>query len=644
VASVPGITSRTTLLTALFVAAGAGAARAQESAPAPRLQEARAVPFTSVRIEDAFWTPRLERNRTVTLAANLRQCEATGRIRNFAVAAGVAAGKHEGYLFDDSDVYKVIEGAAYALTLARDDAVEKRIDAIVDLIAAAQQKDGYLNTYYTLAKPEERWRNTAHGHEMYCAGHLIEAGVAYAQATGKGRLLEVATRFGAHIDSVFGPEKRHDVCGHPEIELALVKLWRHTPEPRWLALARYFVDQRGRADGRVLFGEHSQDHRPVREQTEVVGHAVRAMYLYCAMADLAAIGGDASLFRPLEVVWDDVTGRKMYVTGGIGSSASNEGFTKPWDLPNETAYCETCASIGLALWGQRMYLATGEGRYADVVERALYNNVLAGVSKSGDRFFYVNPLASKGAHHREAWFRCACCPPNILRFLASLGERIYAVRGDELDVTQYIGGSASVRLDCGVVEIVQETTDPRDGGVTIAFRAVPDAEWTLRLRLPEWASAARVSLGGEPLALERERGFVRIRRRWKTTDRVELRLPSAPRRVFSDPRVEANVGRVAVMQGPLVLCLEGVDQDGSDRKVSRIVLPRGEARTSTAVGRGGVRVTEWSGALRVEGSRSAPAPKPATARFVPYCDWDNRDPGEMAVWIPEREDLVDLPP
>jgi DUF1680 family protein len=368
------------------------------------------VPFERVRLEDSFWKPKVETNRTVTVEACLAKCEETGRIANFARCGGLEPGPHQGLLFNDSDVYKVIEGAAYTLATTRDAALEARLDVLIDKIAAAQQPDGYLNTYYTMVEPAQRWKNIAHGHELYCSGHLIEAAVAYEAATGKRKLLDVALRLVDHIDATFGPGKKLDPPGHEELELALVKLWRRTQEPRHLALARFFVDQRGSAQGRERFGDYAQDHLPIREQREIVGHAVRAMYLYSGVADVAGITGDAELWTALDAIWHDVVDTKMYVTGGIGSSASNEGITHSFDLPNETAYCETCAQIGMALWNQRMFLATGEGRFADIVELELFNGFLSGVSASGDRFFYANPLASAGDRARVPWFDLLLLP------------------------------------------------------------------------------------------------------------------------------------------------------------------------------------------------------------------------------------------
>ena len=452
------------ILTATLLILAAVSSVAQARAEEAAAQPLRAVPFEKLHLADAFWGPKIETNRTATIEANLSQCETTGRIKNFAVAGKLVPGRHEGALFNDSDVYKVIEGIAYTLTSQRDAELEERADEIIDQIAAAQQPDGYLNTYYTLAEPHARWKNIQYGHELYCAGHLIEAAVAYKQATGKDKLLKVAERLADHIARLFGPDKRHEASGHEEIELALVKLWQATGERRFLDQARFFLDIRGRADGRKLFGEYAQDHKPVREQSEVTGHAVRAMYLYAAMADVAAATGDRELFASLERIWQDVVGRKMYVTGGIGPSAHNEGFTVPYDLPNDSAYAETCAAIGMALWNHRMFLMTGDGKYADVLEREVYNGLLSGVSLSGDRFFYVNPLGSKGGHHRVPWFDCSCCPTNIVRYIPGLGERIYATRDDELWTVLYAAGTAEVTLGG------KRAAEPADDGALVQKR------------------------------------------------------------------------------------------------------------------------------------------------------------------------------
>ncbi len=476
-------------LVALSAAGPVGAGKPEALTP---------VPFPNVHIDDDFWGQRLRINRTATVEANLHQCEITGRIKNFAVAAGLEKGKHEGALYNDSDVYKVLEGVAYTLADKRDPDLEKRADAIIDLIAAAQQPDGYLDTYYTLVEPQNRWKSDQFSHELYCAGHLIEAAVAYRQATGKDKLLKVARKLADHIDSVFGPDKRHEASGHEEIELALVKLYRATKEERYLKLALFFLDERGKADGRKLFGEYAQDDKPIREQTEVVGHAVRAMYLYCAMADAAAITGDEGLLTAMDKIWHDVTERKMYLTGGIGPSASNEGFTVPYDLPNDTAYCETCAAVGMGLWNHRLFLMSGDGKYADVLEREAYNGLISGVSLSGDRFFYENPLGSAGGHHRVPWFGTSCCPTNIVRYIPAMGERVYAQKGDAVWTVLYIGNTAELTLPSGKVKLKEETKYPWDGDVQITVDPEKSFAFDLNLRVPGWCEdEPAVTVNGE---------------------------------------------------------------------------------------------------------------------------------------------------
>ena len=609
------------------------------------------VPFQRVQLDDSFWSPKLETNRTATIEANLRQCEITGRVKNFAVAGKLAAGKHVGALFNDSDVYKMLEGIAYALTSRRDAQLEARADAIIDVIATAQQPDGYLNTYYTLAEPRARWQNIQYGHELYCAGHLIEAAVAYRQATGKSKLFEVARKAADEICGTFGEGRKCDAPGHEEIELALVKLWRATGERKYIRQAQYFLDVRGRGDLRRLFGEYAQDHKPVREQTEVAGHAVRAMYLYAALADVAAVTGEPELLVGLESIWHDVVDRKMYVTGGIGPSARNEGFTVPYDLPNLSAYAETCAAIGMALWNHRLFLMSGDGKYADVLEREVYNGLLSGVSLSGDRFFYVNPLASQGNHHRVPWFDCSCCPTNIVRYIPGMGERAFATRGDELWTVLYFGNEARVELAGGAVQVREETRYPWDGEVKLKLTPEKPLAFDLKLRVPGWCRRATVKVNDQPVDARPERGYATLSRTWQPGDVVTLSLDMPVERVYADPRVKADVGRVAIERGPVVYCLEGVDNDGH---VDNFILPR-EAKLDATFEPdllGGVVVVRGEG-LRLVIDEKDSVPETADARelptqkvkfqAVPYYSWDNRAPGPMSVWLPESPELAELP-
>jgi DUF1680 family protein len=603
-----------------------------------------AVPFQDVKVADAFWSPRLEINRRVTVETNLRQCEATGRIKNFAVAAKLEEGKFEGRLYDDSDVYKVIEGIAYSLADHRDPDLEKRADALIDKIAAAQQPDGYLNTYFTLVKPNDRWKHEAYSHELYCAGHLIEAALAYHQATGKRKLLDVARRFADYIDSVFGPGKQQETSGHEEIELALVKLFQATKEKRYLALAQFFLDERGQKDKRRLFGEYAQDHKPVREQTEATGHAVRAMYLYCAMADIASQVGDPGLVTALDRIWHDVVDRKMYITGGIGFSASNEGFAVPYDLPNDSAYAETCAAIGMALWNHRMFLLSGDGKYADILEREVYNGLISGVSLSGDRFFCVNPLGDKGNYHRFLWLETACCPTNIVRYLPCIGERVYAHRDNSIWTVLYLGNTATIPLKDGKVKLIQETKYPWEGEVLITVEPKKRFDFNLNVRIPGWCrSAPTITVNGTALKdAKTEKGYVQIARTWKAGDVVRLSLPMPVERVYADPKVKADVGRVALQRGPVVYCLEGVDNEGN---VRNLVLPK-DAQLTSAFDKdllGGVVVVSGEGLSVSSDKEGKLFTKAVKFKAIPYCTWVNRNPGQMVVWLPEEPELAELP-
>ena len=610
-------------------------------------------PLKAVTIDDRFWSERRRVNRDGTLAAEYQQCERTGRI-----AALSLAPVPDQHYFWDSDVAKWLEAAAYSLETDPDPKVEKLVDHTIDLLQAAQQPDGYLNTYFTTVAPEQRWVNLRDHHELYCAGHLIEAGVAHHAATGKTTLLDVVRRYADYIGTVFGtrPYQRRGYCGHEEIELALVKLAEATGDPKYRNLAQYFVDERGRqphyfdeealargdepADFHHKTYEYNQAHQPAREQTRVTGHAVRGMYLYAAMVDLAATETDGTLKRACEKIWDHLTTRQMYVTGGIGGFASNEGYGADFDLPNLTAYAETCAAVGLVFWASRLANLDCDSRYADVMEQALYNGVLSGVSLDGTRFFYDNPLASTGAHHRQDWFGCACCPPNIARLLASLGAYVYGQSDTDLAVHLYVQGTAKLSAAGQTVTLTQTTEYPWDGRVSLQVAPERAAPFRLRLRLPAWCEAPTVSLNGEAVTMIVERGYAVIEREWQPGDTVSLDLPMTVQRVYADPRVQVNRGRAALRRGPIVYCLESAD-NGPD--LDALTLPHdAELAAEPAPGLlGGVVVLRGtarrlssdteSGLYRTEPPRLEPAPITA----IPYCAWDNRAPGEMLVWIRE---------
>jgi len=620
-----------------------------------------AVPFTRVRLADPWLAPRSALARSATLPACLEQCERTGRVRNFAVAAGKAdasGGGHVGNLYDDSDVYKVIEAAAGVLALERDAALQARVDGWIESIAAAQREDGYLNTYYQLVEPAQRWQNLEHGHELYCAGHLIEAAVAYAQATGRERLLEVARKFADLIAREFGPEKRQAPCGHPEIELALVKLARFSGEARHAELARFFVEQRGQHEGqhesRRSYGEYSQDHLPIREQRAPRGHAVRAMYLYSGALDVARWFQDATLLAPQEELWRDLLEGHFYVTGGIGSRAANEGFGAPFVLPNDTAYCETCASIGMLLWNQRLFLATGRTVYADVLERELYNAIPAGLSASGDRFFYDNPLASRGEHQRVPWFGCSCCPTNLARTLPSVSQYVYAQSPKRLAVVLYAKSSADLVIEGTPVRVVQTTDMPYDGQVTLAIEPERPVEFELWLRVPNWAAGHAVLPPPLPSGAPLDNAFPRevkgpgeswrvLTRTWKRGDRVNLKFDLEVERRTQDPKVEAGAGRVALQRGPLIYCLEGHDNQGHARSV--VLKPEHVDIQSSfrADLLGGTQVLTGKCERLRNADPFVAITAPGEFLAIPYAQWANRGASDMTVWIPETPELAERP-
>jgi DUF1680 family protein len=615
--------------------------------------------FTAVSIEDEFWAPRIRVNRECTIPAEYRQCEETGRIN--ALRLDWKPGQQPvPHIFWDSDIAKWIEAASYSLATHPDPALEAQLDEVIALLASAQQPDGYLNTHFTVVEPEKRWTNLRDWHELYCAGHLIEAAVAHFQATGKRTLLDVLCRYADYIETVFGvePGKKRGYCGHEEIELALVKLYRATGESRYLRLSQYFVDERGRQphyfdiearargeapkDYWAKTHAYTQSHLPVREQREVVGHAVRAMYLYSAMADLAGETGDDSLLKAGEHLWNHLCAKRMYITGGIGPSSHNEGFTADYDLPNETGYAETCAAVGLVFWNHRLLQLDCDGRYADVMERALYNGMLSGVSLDGERFFYENPLASLGNHHRQPWFDCACCPPNLARLLASLGQYIYAQSETDAVVHLYIQGSGRLEVGGQGVTLRQETRYPWDGTVTIRLDMARPATFGLKLRIPGWCRTAHLRVNGQTvdMAGKMERGYVRLERAWNPGDQVVLDLAMPIERIHAHPDVRQDVGCVALQRGPIIYCLEQVDQVAP---VNRIVLPQTANLSSrfdpdlldgvmmiksTALASD---VTDWQGTLYCA---QEPNLIPCTLTAIPYYAWDNRQPGQMRVWIP----------
>ena len=584
------------------------------------------IDFSHVKINDNFWSPRLSKHVSATLPVCIDQIEnQTGRIRNFENAAK-GEGEHSGIFFDDSDVYKALEGMAYSLINNPDPELEKKADEWIDKFAAAQQPDGYINTFYTLTGLDKRWTNMDK-HEMYCAGHMIEAGVAYYQATGKRKLLDVCIRMTDHMMSQFGPGKRHWVPGHEEIELALVKLYQTTQEQKYLDFAYWLLEERGHGHGTM--GDEGkwdpvyyQDIVPVRRLTDISGHAVRCMYLYCGMADVAALKNDTGYIAAIDRLWGDVVHRNMYITGGIGSSHDNEGFTEDYDLPNLDAYCETCASVGMVLWNQRMNQLTGDSKYIDVLERSLYNGALAGISLGGDRFFYVNPLESKGDHHRQEWYGCACCPSQLSRFLPSIGNYIYASSDDALWVNLYIGNTGQIRIGETDILLTQETDYPWDGSVKLTISTSLPLEKEIRLRIPNWCKTYDLSINGKRINVSEEKGYAVIKD-WKSQDVIALDMDMPVEIVAADPHVKENFGKRAIQRGPLVYCMEEIDNPVYFDQIQ--LSPSTTFQTAFASDiLNGIKTIKTNGRAQ-------------SATFIPYYAWDNRKAGKMRVWIPYNE-------
>lgn len=584
------------------------------------------IDFSHVKINDNFWSPRLSKHVSATLPVCIDQIEnQTGRIRNFENAAK-GEGEHSGIFFDDSDVYKALEGMAYSLINNPDPELEKKADEWIDKFAAAQQPDGYINTFYTLTGLDKRWTNMDK-HEMYCAGHMIEAGVAYYQATGKRKLLDVCIRMTDHMMSQFGPGKRHWVPGHEEIELALVKLYQTTQEQKYLDFAYWLLEERGHGHGTM--GDEGkwdpvyyQDIVPVRRLTDISGHAVRCMYLYCGMADVAALKNDTGYIAAIDRLWDDVVHRNMYITGGIGSSRDNEGFTEDYDLPNLDAYCETCASVGMVLWNQRMNQLTGDSKYIDILERSLYNGALAGISLGGDRFFYVNPLESKGDHHRQEWYGCACCPSQLSRFLPSIGNYIYASSDNALWVNLYIGNTGQIRIGETDILLTQETDYPWDGSVKLTISTSQPLEKEIRLRIPNWCKTYDLSINGKRINVSEKKGYAVIKD-WKSQDVIALDMDMPVEIVAADPHVKENFGKRAIQRGPLVYCMEEID---NPEYFDQIQLSPSTTFQTAFVSDilNGIKTIKTNGRAQ-------------SATFIPYYAWDNRKAGKMRVWIPYNE-------
>lgn len=632
------------------------------------------ISYKNVKINDKFWLSRMELiakeaipYQWDALNDNIPSAEPSHAIENFRIAAGKSSGEFHGMFFQDSDVAKWLEAASYSLLNFPNPQLEEIIDEVIALMAEAQQPDGYLNTYYTVAKPEERWKDFSYGHELYSAGHMIEAAVAYFDVTGKRKLLDMMCRYVDYIDSVMGPEdgKKKAYCGHEEIELALMKLYRATGEKRYLKLAQYFIDERGKQPSYLAWEptfnpekspwfdlDYHQAHKPVREQTKADGHAVRVMYLSIAMADLAFETGDETLVNSLRTLWENVTQQRMYITGAIGSQSLAERFTFDYDLPNDTVYGETCATIGLFFWGHRMMLLGPDSRYGDVMERTLYNGALSGISWDGKRYFYVNPLevipqvvAERHDHHhvkseRQQWFGCSCCPTNIARLISSLGQYIYSQNHNTIYTHLFIDSTAEVKLDDQKIVLEQKTKYPWNGKITITLQLEGTKQFKMALRLPGWCRKYGLKINGNICEdYMSDQGYAIINNVWTAGDQIELDLEMPVELVQADPRVRENAGKVALQRGPVVYCLEEVDNGNrlwnikiksnvkldteyAEELFAGVTIITGEAER--------VDLEKWDNTLYAPLRDDT---KPVKIKAVPYSLWGNRGPGEMMVWL-----------
>lgn len=615
-----------------------------------------AIPHTATIFQDAFWQPRLHTLRERTLPAIYQQMRQDGHFTAF--RESWHAGMHPiPYVFWESDIAKWLEAASYSLATHPDPKLETLVNEAIAFLLTLQQPNGYLNLWFTQVEPERRWTNLRDYHELYCAGHLIEAAVAHFQAIGKRTLLDAVCRYADYIDATFGTQegKRRGYCGHEEIELALVKLFHVTGEERYLRLSRYFIEERGQrpfyfdleaqargetpADYKMMTYEYNQSHMPVREQQEIVGHAVRAMYLFSAVADLARELHDEELQQTCEHIWQHLCARRLYITGGLGSSEGNEGFTADYDLPNSAAYAETCAAIGLVLWSHRLLQLDADHRYADVLEQALYNGVLSGLSLDGTSFFYVNPLASNGTHHRQSWFTCACCPPNIARLLLSLGSYLYTVTETAILVHLYAQCSTTCMLGGHQITLHLHTNYPWDGTVRLEVESDTPLAFDLYLRIPGWCQHARLIVAGEEIAYETRKGYAHIMRAWQPGESLTLHLDMPVERVYSHPAIRENVGMVALRSGPLIYCVESAD---NPIPLHEIVIPHSATfekhflptlLNGVAIVQSTVRALEtedWGATLY---RHSPPVSHPCTLTAIPYYAWGQRTPGAMSVWL-----------
>lgn len=642
----------------------------------------KAVSFTAVRVTDSFWLPRLRINHMVTIPASFERCESTGRVRNFEMAAAHSGKFCTTFPFDDTDIYKTIEGASFSLSLFPDKKLSAYIDSLIVKIGKAQEPDGYLYTARTInpASPHEwagteRWiKERELSHELYNAGHLYEAAFAHYYATGKRSLLDIALKNADLVCSVFGPDKKHVAPGHEIVEMGLVKLYRITGKKEYLETAKFFISERGHYMGYDTnskdpwkSGAYWQDNKPVTEQYEAEGHAVRAGYLYAAMADVAALTGDEGLLHAIDTIWMNMVSKKMYVQGGLGAVPSGERFGDNYELPNATAYNETCASIASVYWNYRMFLLHGDSKYMDILEKTLYNGLISGLGLDGKSFFYSNAMEIKNSFshknlepERSGWFDCSCCPTNLTRLIPSIPGYVYAQKDDNIYVNLFIASNATLTLQNRAVNIEQQNSYPWDGD--LVFKISPEktpAAFNLLIRIPGWAQNEAVPLdlykfttssdkkpvikvNGQPVEYEIKKGYASLTRTWKKNDRVEVLLPMEVRKIKANEMIKDDIGKVALQRGPVIYCGEWVDNNG---KTSNIIIPYNAVFTSTYEPGmlNGVEVINSNVPVVVideSGQTVSTVQRKFTA--IPYYAWANRGKGEMMVWFPGKINDIDL--
>lgn len=615
------------------------------------------VPFTSVKVTDNFWGQRLQASREVTIPLAFSKCEETGRYENFVKAAHPSdTYKVEGFSFDDTDVYKTIEGASYSLQTYPDKKLQKYIDSVLVIVAGAQEPDGYLYTARTMNPKhphnwagKERWVAVENlSHEFYNLGHMIEGAVAHYQATGKRNFLDIAIKYADCVCREIGngPQQKKYVPGHQIAEMALVKLYMVTGDKKYLDQAKFFLDTRGYTSRK---GAYSQAHKPVVEQDEAVGHAVRAVYMYSGMADVAAITGDSSYIKAIDKIWDNIVSKKIYITGGIGAHHAGEAFGNNYELPNLSAYCETCAAIGNVYMNYRLFLLHGDAKYFDVLERTLYNGLISGVSLDGGSFFYPNPLSSNGKYSRKPWFGCACCPSNVSRFIPSLPGYVYAVKNDQVYVNLYLSNKAELKVDKKKILLEQETGYPWNGDIRLKITQ-GNQDFTMKLRIPGWVRgnvlpgdlysyadnqkpAYQVSVNGQTVESDVNDGYLSIARKWKKGDVVEVHFDMIPRIVKANPKVEADHGRVAVERGPIVYCAEWPDNRFNVHSILLNQHPQFKVTDKPELLYGIRQITTDAQALSYDKAGKL-VTKDVELTLIPYYAWAHRGEGDMEVWLP----------